>query len=245
MTIKTHLVIALFSLTALSACSEGTVLVPGEIADPDESKNRQAHEFNKFIYESFARRQQEKQETSPNKKNISNIVGNIVSNIEAPRGAVNNLLQGRPQEAAQTALSFAINTTIGLGGIFDVASKAQINRRSTDFGETLYVWGVGEGRYVELPVIGGVTERDALGKVIDLGLDPRVYLGLPLGFSIARLGLKITNSTMKVGKNSNTVAAIFDSADSYSQARLYAVQSRRHELGQTQTYNFIDPYKEE
>ena len=157
---------------------------------------------------------------------------------------MNNILQLRLGKAVENTLRFAINSTIGIGGLFDPASAAQVYGKPTDFGETLHVWGVPEGNYVELPLLGPSTDRDALGKVVDIALDPLKLIfpdsgSLPL---IAKVGAKIADR----GRYSETVDSIlYDSADSYAQARLLYLQNRRFELGQAPSdESFEDPYAE-
>ena len=76
---------------------------------------------------------------------------------------INQLLQGKPKLAAQDSLRFLINSTIGFGGIFDIASRIGFERHDEDFGQTLGVWGVESGAYVFVPFVGPSTIRDLVG----------------------------------------------------------------------------------
>jgi phospholipid-binding lipoprotein MlaA len=98
------------------------------------------------------------------------------SNLKEPRIFVNNVLQGRPDAAARTASRFVLNTTVGLGGLFDVAGNQGAGQQSGDFGQTLFVWGVSEGPYVVLPYMGPATTRDAFGSIVDMAADPLGWL---------------------------------------------------------------------
>jgi elongation factor Ts len=89
-----------------------------------------------------------------------------------PADIVNNVLQLRLVKASENLLRFGMNTVFGLGGLFDVASAAGMPENDTDFGETLHIWGVGEGAYLEVPFIGPSTERDLAGAVVDILIDP-------------------------------------------------------------------------
>ncbi len=88
---------------------------------------------------------------------------------------VNNLLQGRLENAAHNSVRLLFNSTIGLGGLFDIATDIGLEERSTDFGATLHVWGAEEGAYVVLPLLGPSTERDALGTIVDFFTNPLTY----------------------------------------------------------------------
>jgi len=94
-------------------------------------------------------------------------VGNVLRNLREPVVFANLILQGQPGPAADSAFRFAANTTVGLGGLFDVASREGVPRHEADFGETLAVWGVGEGPYVMLPFLGPSNVRDTGGRVAD------------------------------------------------------------------------------
>src|SRR5277367_4763813 len=104
-------------------------------------------------------------------------VGNVVQNLKEPATTVNDLLQGHVAQAWQSVRRLAINTTVGAGGIFDVAKKWGLPPHSADFGQTLAVWGVGEGPFVELPLLGPSNPRDALGTAVDLALNPLTFVG--------------------------------------------------------------------
>jgi phospholipid-binding lipoprotein MlaA len=89
---------------------------------------------------------------------------------------VNALLQGRPKQAGQTLARFAVNTTVGVAGIFDPATRMSLPSRNEDFGQTLGVWGWKRSRYVELPLFGPRTVRDVFGLVGDAPLAPLQYV---------------------------------------------------------------------
>lgn len=99
-------------------------------------------------------------------------VGNFFSNLGQPVTAVNSLLQGQPLRAVQSLGRFALNATLGIGGVLDPASDANLPNRSEDFGQTLGVWGWKRSRYVELPVFGPRTVRDVVGIFGDAPLSP-------------------------------------------------------------------------
>jgi phospholipid-binding lipoprotein MlaA len=100
---------------------------------------------------------------------VRDMVRNFLENLRTPQVLGNDLLQGDLAGAGDTTLRFVANTTIGLGGLFDIMPA---RRRWEDFGQTLGVWGLGEGFYVVLPVLGPSSVRDAVGLAVDTFTDP-------------------------------------------------------------------------
>lgn len=94
-------------------------------------------------------------------------IGNVLRNLREPVVFANLILQGQPGPAFDSAFRFAANTTVGLGGLFDVAEREGVPRHEADFGETLAVWGVDEGPYLVLPFLGPSTVRDTGGRIAD------------------------------------------------------------------------------
>ena len=102
---------------------------------------------------------------------------NFVSNLRSLLSFSNNVLQGDFKSAGNTAGRFAINTTVGILGVFDPASKMGFEKKSReDFGQTLGVWGAGTGCYFVLPILGPTTTRDAVGLIGNVFIDPVYYL---------------------------------------------------------------------
>ncbi|ALN62187.1 vacJ like lipofamily protein [Lysobacter antibioticus] len=144
--------------------------VPGAF-DPWEKYNRKMHRFNMAVDRGVARplaRAYSKVVPRPVRLGVSN----FFNNLGQPVSILNALLQGKPKQAAQALGRFALNTTLGIGGIFDPASDAKLPNRSEDFGQTLGVWGWKRSRYVELPFFGPRTVRDSFGALGDAPLSP-------------------------------------------------------------------------
>jgi phospholipid-binding lipoprotein MlaA len=138
----------------------------------------------------------------------------------------------RLEAAAHTAGRFVVNSTVGLGGLLDVASREGVPQQSGDFGQTLFVWGVSEGPYVVLPYLGPSTLRDAVGSTVDM-------VANPLGWLIAtQIALTTTQVAVSAGTTSLDAAdrlgqlkmAEDASIDFYSFARSSYYQMRRAEL---------------
>jgi phospholipid-binding lipoprotein MlaA len=103
---------------------------------------------------------------------IQDSVKNFFLNLSTPISAINLLLQGRSEEAAEAVGRFITNSTLGCVGLFDIASEAGIEQRHEDFGRTLASYGFGNGPYLVLPIIGPSNFRDLIGKGVDFSIDP-------------------------------------------------------------------------
>jgi phospholipid-binding lipoprotein MlaA len=103
-------------------------------------------------------------------------VSNFFSNVSTPGVMVNDALEGKFKHAGSDLGRFLMNTVVGLGGLFDPASSAGLDRNYADFGLTLGHWGVHPGPFFELPILGPSTVRDGLGKVPDYYLRPTTYI---------------------------------------------------------------------
>ncbi|MEO1364432.1 MAG: VacJ family lipoprotein, partial [Pseudomonadota bacterium] len=163
-------------------------------------------------------------------------------NLGEPSVAINSLLQGDLRGAGLSTVRFLTNSTLGIFGLADVAAEFKLPEHDTDFGETLHVWGVGEGAYLELPVLGPSTTRDTTGMVVDLFTNPLSYvIDEPERYYGTGAGVASGLSTR--GRFTDTVDSIlYESADSYAQARLIYLQNRRFELGADDPGTDIDPF---
>jgi phospholipid-binding lipoprotein MlaA len=135
---------------------------------------------------------------------------------------------------------FAINSTLGIAGLFDPATSMGLEARDSDFGQTLHVWGVGEGAFVEMPVFGPRTERDAWGTVVDIALNPtRIILPADVPTVEAR-AVQLVDARHSFGSTIDGV--LYDSADSYALSRSIYLQNRRFFLAEGQSDVYFDPY---
>jgi phospholipid-binding lipoprotein MlaA len=103
-------------------------------------------------------------------------VRNFMNNLNSPVVFTNDLLQGEGDRAGDTFIRFGINSTIGLGGLIDVAKDIGYPYHDEDFGQTLAVWGVGDGPYLYFLLMGPSNARDFAGFVVDRGFDPLTYV---------------------------------------------------------------------
>jgi phospholipid-binding lipoprotein MlaA len=105
-------------------------------------------------------------------------IHNFLTNLSLPVTFGNDLLQANVTRGAQTFSRFTVNTVFGVGGLVDVANRLQIPEHTEDFGQTLGVYGAGEGFYLVVPVLGPAPPRDLFGRIVDIFMDPFTFVGL-------------------------------------------------------------------
>ena len=141
--------------------------VNAEEVDPFEETNRSIYEFNESldsnVLEPVSRAYKNNMPEAAQKG-----IGNFLDNLGDVSTLANQILQFKPIESAETLARILVNTTIGLGGLFDVASDMGLVTEDEDFGQTMAVWGVEQGPYVVLPLLGPSTVRDGIGTYVDL-----------------------------------------------------------------------------
>ncbi len=201
------------------------------VNDPLESLNRSIFEFNEGLQDVLLRPIAKFYNANVN-LTVRQGISNFLDNLSSPVIFANDLLQGEFERALTTFGRAIINTTIGIVGFADVASEWGIERHDEDFGQTLAVYGMGEGFYLVLPIFGPSSPRDAIGKfVIDPYLDP---LGLWLG-NTDRQNIEYT---LTGAKGLDEYAGIVDelnqvkktSVDYYAAVRSLYRQKRKTEI---------------
>ncbi len=214
--------------------------------DPWEPMNRKVHAFNNVVDRTIARPLAEAYvKAVPRPVRLG--VGNFFHNLGQPVSMVNALLQGRPKQAGQTLARFLVNTTIGVAGIFDPATRFNIPNRSEDFGQTLGVWGWKKSRYLELPLFGPRTVRDAFGLVGDAPLAPLQYVEEDKARVFAQ-GLQLVDvRTQLMAVDSMREGAADEYAltrDAWLQRRNYQIERDRKADDELPEYlqDDVDPY---
>jgi phospholipid-binding lipoprotein MlaA len=155
--------------------------------DPFEPMNRAFYDFDKKV-DQYALLPVAGLYIDKVPKTVRTGIHNVLSNAEEPVTIINDVLQLRLVEAGRMTARLALNTIIGVGGIVDVAAKHDLANKATDFGQTLDRYGVGEGPFLVLPVIGPEPPRDLIGDAADLFIDPLTWL--PYGWPLLdRVGL--------------------------------------------------------
>src|SRR6516165_2083180 len=221
--------IAWVSALLVSACAGVPRDASLPVSDPNEQANRQVLAANQRILGPVS---EGVRAAVPGP--VHERLHDLNSNLKEPRILVNNLLQLRFDAAARTTTRFVVNTTVGVGGLFDVAGRNGIAQQSGDFGQTLFVWGVSEGPYVVLPYMGPSTLPDAVGSVVDMAANP---VGLLIGTQVAALTTQVaisagTTSLDAVDRLGQLKTAEDASIDFYSFMRSSWYQMRRAELRQ-------------
>ena len=220
----------------LAACATAPGADP---RDPFEAQNRQVLAFNEGVDTAVLRPAAEAyREAVPSP--VRTGIRNVLNNLNQPVILANNLLQARFLDAGQTLMRFYINTTAGLLGIFDVATPAGATERPADFGQTLASYGLPDGPFLMLPILGPTNLRDAVGQGVDTLANP---VGLAGGYI---LGTTV-NGVVGVGRgtlggldlraeNIETLDALrADSLDFYARLRSVVQQRRDAELGRSTT----------
>lgn len=198
-------------------------------ADPYEGINRKIFSFNDSVYENvfFPVARGYRKVTTPF---IRERVNSFVANMNEPISAVNHLLQLEPLGLVKNVVRVAINTTLGLGGMFDVAQGWGIEPDTTNFNQTLASWCVADGPYLVVPFVGGSSVRGVTGMVADAAADPVFWMT----YNDANYEAKITYPYMAVkytAKAENYMDLYNDfkqnSVDFYATMRSAYLQSQR------------------
>ena len=216
----------------------------GEVSDPFEKMNRSVFERNMRFNHAViypAAKAYHKGVPEP----VRNSIGNFVSNLNEPFVFANDALQLRLEAAATTVGRFAINSTVGVGGLFDIATKQKLPQQSGDFGQTLYVWGMRNSPYLVLPVIGPTNVRDLLGTTVEFAAAnaaaiPTVANAVPASNLLSPNITNATNNLTVAGSVASPftkldqvveMAQLEDSSiDFYSMLRSVVYQKRQAEL---------------
>ena len=157
-------------------------------------------------------------------------IRNFLFNLNTPVIFANDVLQGEANRAGVTLLRASVNTTLGVGGLFDVAQRWGYERHSEDFGQTLAVWGVGEGFYLFLPILGPGNPRDVFGYAADFAFDPLTYVqwGDEIWVPYTRFGIDLIDVRER---NIETLDEIqMNSLDFYASVRSLYRQTRVNEI---------------
>ena len=242
--VRQHIVSAFSAVILATSLLSGCAKAPAgaQFNDPFEQQNRAVHAANLKLDQAVVRPSSKVYSVIP--APVQQGISNFGDNFATPGMMVNALLQGDMEHLVEHTFRFAINTTFGIGGLLDAADAIGLHGKDTDFGQTLHVWGVGEGPYVELPFYGPSTVRDTTGLIVYFALNPLGNV-VPKSVNTAGTVAKIASKIGDRGRYSDTVDSIlYESADSYAQARILYLQNRRFELGEVAADDTFDPYED-
>jgi phospholipid-binding lipoprotein MlaA len=160
----------LLTLWMLGGCATGS-----NPQDPFEPFNRNVYRFNNEVDQAILRPAARAYRAAL-PEFIRSSIGNVFSNIGDIRTALNNALQGKFSDAYADFGRFAMNSTLGMLGLFDIASMAGVEKHREDFGQTLGRWGFGDGPFIMLPILGPSNGRDLAALPVDFATDPVTYI---------------------------------------------------------------------
>jgi len=157
-------------------------------------------------------------------------VHNVLLNLNSPVVFANDLLQGEATRGGETLARFVLNSTIGIGGLIDIAAKIGIPYHDEDFGQTLGVWGAVEGPYMVMPFFGPSNPRDLVGSGVDIAFDPNTYISYNYKFYWS-LGRGVFSILDMRSRTIDTLAGIErGSVDYYASVRSLYRQNRANEI---------------
>ena len=240
--IKKNFFILLLCVSAVTFGKETQAYENLPIMDPFEKYNRKTHNFNKFIDKVVLRP-------------ASQLYGNYVhqyfrlsaasfhNNLQEPKRFANHLVQGQFARASGDFQRFALNSTVGILGLFDIASWLGFFPEDTDFDETFAYWSIANGPYIELPFLGPSSLRGSFGALADYTVNPLLILSGPIpNLSFATFEIvNIINTRHEYAQVFDSL--LYESSDSYSSSRLTFFQ-RSKSLGQSPKeipYELFDP----
>lgn len=232
-----RLILSLIFSVFASGCATTAAGVKHPPQDPWESWNRGVYKFNDAIDRGVAK-PVARAYVHVIPKPVRTGVGNFFANLETPTVMVNDALQGKLRASANDLGRFVLNTTLGIGGLLDPASRVGLDLNDADFGQTLGVWGVHAGPFVEIPLLGPSDLRDVSGKVVDEYSNPRHYVkNTTVKYSLAALAF--LNLRAELLPFDDTLKNVYDPyafiRDAYLQRRAFKI------TGKAQEEPLIDP----
>lgn len=226
------LAIVVFAAALPSACTSTVREAPPPSVptanDPFEDFNRAMFSFNRTADKTLigpAARGYERVVPQPVRRRI----GNVVDNFRTPIWFANEVLQGDFPDAANAFDRFLVNSVFGIGGIFDVAAAAGIEKRTEDLGQTFATYHVPRGPYLVLPLLGPSSPRDIVGRVGDFYFHPLSYIEFE-GDAALRSSLRVTGALDTRVEQDRALMRIYDSADPYIQLRSLWMQRREADI---------------
>jgi phospholipid-binding lipoprotein MlaA len=211
-------------LVVLAGCAANPPLLAPSRDDPLQRMNRGIYRFNDALDRSVARPVANAYRAAT-PQFVRTGIGNFIANLEMPRTLLNDLLQGKFRAALADTGRLLINTSLGMGGLFDAATWAGIAHNDEDFGQTLGKWGVPPGPYLVLPFLGPSDLRDGPARIVDAYSNPAMYAHREATWSYAAISL--LNTRYELLPLDSTLDKAFDKyafvREAYLQNRAYKV----------------------
>ena len=240
---KLPLLTCVIAAVALNGCAT-TTIKESEQDDPWQGWNKNTQSFNdgfdKHILKPVA-----KGYLNVTTKAIDDGVTNFFSNINDIGVTINDILQFKLLQGTKDSIRFIINTTAGVAGIFDWASKIDLPKHHEDFGQTLGYWGVPSGPYLVLPFFGPSSPRDTVGLIGDAFMDPLTYVSIFGGFagtaaSGGSSALDVTDYRAGVMGTEKVIEEATD-GDRYDFVKSSYLQHREYEIHDGNSPHELDP----
>jgi len=242
--IRCVLVILLSGLA--SGCATSMPAAPADehaASDPWEPMNRRVNAFNDNV-DKVTLKPLAKAYEAVLPQFVRRGINNFSENLFIPRSIVNNLLQGKIKNSLSETGRFLANTTLGMGGLIDVGSDLGLEPHREDFGQTLAVWGVPDGPYIVLPILGPHTLRDAAMVPLDFALDPVFHID----HDRTRLTVQVIRAIDVRAQLFVAEALIADSFDRYLSIRESYLQNRQFQIydgDPPEDEDFYDDFEED
>ncbi len=232
-------------LLMLAACAQ----VPEEKQDPRDplqAINRPVYDFNMDVLDAYLLRPAAVAYVNVTPQPVRTGLVHFTENLQAPTDVVNAALQGKTANTGISLARFLINSTVGLFGIFDVASELGLELVDEDFGQTLGVWGAGDGPYLMLPAMGPSTGRNLTGDVMDNFVLPEIALSTPqslLVFALKALEARASLMPQESLLNESLDPYIF-MKDIYFQRQIYELYDGNPPLKEEKIDEFDEDFLE-
>ena len=219
------IIIGLVSLM-ISGCATYSENSMRDSSDPWQTFNRPVFvvndTFDKMLFKPLAKGYE-----ALTPEPVQNAVTNFFSNLGEIDNAINNLLQGKPVEFATSIGRLAINSTVGIGGLFDVASYAGLEHAPEDLGQTLGTYEVDSGPYVVLPLLGSSSIRDIPGRILSIYINPLSWLD-DVSFRNIMVGVNTVDSRANLLAKEDIASEISD--DKYTLYRDAFLEEREFQI---------------
>lgn len=228
-----HLALLMVASLLATGCAPPNAATPDYQAidqDPLEPFNRGVYQFN-YTLDGVILRPAASIYRGVVPEKGRELVSNFIENLYTPVVFANSLLQLDPENTFSSFWRFFLNTTVGIGGLFDVATEAGLKTRPADFGQTLAIYGADTGPYLVLPIIGPSNGRDAIGRIADALMNPFNHIDEGLSYSIW--------AATAINQRSNNMKLIDDvynnSLDPYTTFRSGYTQKRAADIRRAKT----------
>lgn len=207
-------------------------LEAGPMEDPLEPLNRRSFKVDRWINDTLAGRGRILFTAIWIPAPLREGLYNAFDNLDEPGTAANDLLQIKPKKSAESVARFAVNSTLGGLGVFDVASKIGLKRTREDFGQTLAIWGITAGPYIYVPITGPTTARDTMAGFVDNLFLPGHWFPMT---TYERHGLHVLNvivkpSTIGIRQVARGAAEAGDTNDEYATLRQLYYDQRADQI---------------